>query len=103
MSLPLLLCDFCVLPNCRSSEPFAQCLITHTLSHTYSFTIIVIAGLLVSTIVGPFSGLEKNVGVGSVFCDVTTNLCLSVNQGTSPEIQYRAHCSEGFPECNQKY
>ena len=47
------------------------------------FTITVIAGLLLSTTVGPSSGLEKNVDVGVGFGLMTVSYRSSVIRGTN--------------------
>ena len=50
---------------------------------SFPFTIAVIAGLLVSTTVGPSSGLEKNAGAGVGFGLMTAACRSAVNRGTN--------------------
>ena len=50
------------------------------------FTSTVIAGLLVSTTVGPSSGLEKNASVGAGFGLVTVGCKSSMTCGTTGAI-----------------
>ena len=50
---------------------------------SFPLIIIIIVELLVSTVVGPSSGLEKNAGAGSGCCEVNVVLRPSVNRGTN--------------------
>ena len=47
---------------------------------SFPLIITVIVGLLVSTTTGPYSGLEKNAGADSRFCEVKVILRPSVNR-----------------------
>ena len=50
---------------------------------SFPFTIAVIAGLLVSTTMGPSSGLEKNAGAGIGLGFMSAACKFAVNRGTN--------------------